>query len=987
MSFQEQHPGPALEQKQQPEPRLRLRSDRSSTTKPSVSKPRQTRGKPKRSRALRVWAGVALALILLGCLATLAGVLYLRHVLVTSLPQIDGQRRVPGLNAPVTVTRNEQGVPTITAATLPDLLFAQGYTTAGDRLWQMDTLRRHAAGELAALLGPALVEHDRRQRYLQLRAVADRAVAQLPPDQLAQLEAYARGVNAYIDATSTQGKSLPLEFRLLAYKPARWTPRDSLLVSLAMWQDLSTEFPQKLDREALSAHLPPDLLADLYPVGSWRDQPPATQGRDLTAPHDVEQIPLDPSQSRYPAPPATGPAPADLLAVSGALGGADRCEGCRSGSNNWAVSGAHTASGAPLLANDMHLSLAIPDIWYEASLHTAPTPGDPSTARVDVTGFTLPGVPFVIVGRNPHVAWGVTNLGADVQDLRVEHLRGDGAHTKYQREDGTWAPATHHHETIQVRGGHDLTLDVLTSTHGNAGSTMETPIISPLYPGERRALSLAWTAFDPAAVSSPFLGVNAATDGASLVASLAHFGGPALNLVWADASGHIGYHALGFVPVRGSAVPRPRNLPAPSAPLEPGRTPPNQIQDGIQDEGATATPEPTLSSQLRPRWMLSAYRPLRPQPKPRPAKLPPVKAQADLPPSPPVITYTIGSPLPPVPIDALDATRAWTGYVPYDALPATVDPKNGFLATANARITPDDFPYTLADDWIDPFRVERIVHLLDGRNALTPADMLHIESDVHSDVNLALAQRLAYALDHADTRVLSPDATQLHEAANLLRGWNGAMDTASPAAAIVTVVRSALWPALLIPQIQAHDSVDKVDAKQAAALVTLYTWGERRSALEVLLQHEPARWLPKGSATWNDFLAATAASALAQAHAPRHLAGWTYGETHTVEIAHPVLGAHPLFSRLLGVQGGTGRQPAPGDGSTIDAIGAHFGPSERFIADLSRADAGLGNVTTGESANPRSPWYLDQFRPWLTGRSFPLPGAQTQARHTLTLSP
>ena len=132
----------------------------------------------------------------------------------------------------------------LTAANLPDLLFAQGYITAGDRLWQMDALRRHAAGELAAILGPAMVEHDRRQRYLQIRAAADRAVTQLPPDQLAQLQAYAGGVNAYIEAH--QG-TLPLEFKLLAYRPALWTPRDSLLVSLAMWQDLSTEFPRKMD--------------------------------------------------------------------------------------------------------------------------------------------------------------------------------------------------------------------------------------------------------------------------------------------------------------------------------------------------------------------------------------------------------------------------------------------------------------------------------------------------------------------------------------------------------------------------------------------------------------------------------------------------------------------------------------------------------------------------------------------------------------------
>ena len=905
--------------------------------------------------------------------------------MAAALPQVDGSVRTSGLRAPVTVARDAQGVPTITAANLPDLLFAQGYTTAGDRLWQMDALRRHAAGELAEIFGSRLVEHDRRQRYLQIRAAADRAVVQLPADERAQLEAYARGVNAYIAAHQ---EALPLEFKLLAYRPSPWTPRDSLLVSLAMWQDLSTEFPRKMDREGLSAHLPAALLPDLYPVGSWRDQPPAAQDRDITAPHEVEQIPLDPSQAGLQRTPAHGPSVKDLLAVSEALVGGERCEGCRSGSNNWAVSGAHTASGGPLLSNDMHLSLAIPDIWYEASLH-ADLSGDLPAGRLDVTGFTLPGTPFVLVGRNARVAWGFTNMGADVQDLRIEHLRSTGDSTEFQRADGSWARAAHHLEAIHVRGGREVTADVLTTTHPSGEGTMETPIISPLYPGETRALSLAWTAYDPAALRSPHLAANLATDGASLVAALAHFGGPALNLVWADTAGHIGYHALGWVPVRGPAVQRPRAVLAPAMPT--GPAPP--------DEGADGPGEPEASLDSQPRLVLSAFRPVRrgrvvahrhgrAQQAQRAVKRP--RASDSVPaPEPPIpaaakFSYTIGSPISSVPVDALDTAQVWTTYVPYEALPAAVDPKNGFLATANARITPDDFPYALANDWADPFRVERLTHLLAGRSGLTPADMLRIETDVHSDVNLALAQRLAYAVDHASSSTTGRDAGRLREAANQLRGWDGAMRVDSTAAAIVTAVREALWPALLVPQIAAHDGVP---TQQAAALADLYTWGERATALELIVQHEPARWLPRPYANWNDFLAATLATALRENHAPGRLSHWHYGELHRVEIAHPVFGARPWLSRLLGIRASSGARPAPGDGTTVDAIGAVFGPSERFTADLASPDAALGNLTTGESANPRSPWYFDQFRPWLAGTTFALPGAQTASTHTLTLLP
>ena len=225
--------------------------------------------KPRRAlRRILITLAVltALSLVLL-----LAAALWLRHAMRAALPQLEGSIAVAGLSAPVTVTRDPQGIPSITAANLDDLLFAQGYVTAQDRLFQMDALRRHAAGELAEILGPSLVEHDRLQRYLQIRSAADRSLAALPPDQLHQLESYARGVNAFI---TTHGDALPVEFHLLHYQPAPWTPRDSLLVSLAMAQELSTEFPQKLNREALSAHLPADLAADLYPITSQRDHPP-----------------------------------------------------------------------------------------------------------------------------------------------------------------------------------------------------------------------------------------------------------------------------------------------------------------------------------------------------------------------------------------------------------------------------------------------------------------------------------------------------------------------------------------------------------------------------------------------------------------------------------------------------------------------------------------------------------------------------------------
>jgi len=1021
----------------------------------------------------------------------------MRANLLTNQGLLDGTVPVSGLTAPVTITRDAQSVPSIHAANLGDLLFAQGYITASDRLFQMDALRRHGAGTLAEILGPSLIQHDREQRILQLRAAADRAAAALPPDQLDQLQAYARGVNAYIASHSAQNhapsaQGLPVEFHILHYSPEPWQPRDSLLIAIVMAQDLSTGFPTKLNREALSASLPPNLVPDLYPAGSWRDHPPTQQPPDLTAPSaPVEQIPLDNTQSSvHPQPgcdklsrpthksgcpqPALSEAegsrfwdmgsqhssaaahnnrvphlrdgsivakvgrtiptphsasPSDLLRIYADLR-AHQCNGCRAGSNNWVVAATHSTTGAPLLSNDMHLGLTAPDIWYEANLHAdGPTP-------LAVEGFTLPGVPFVIVGRNASVAWGFTNSGADVQDVLIEHFRKNASITEYERPDHTWSPVTHHTELIRVRAGHDVTLDVLTTTHTLGATTIETPIISPLYPTEHRPLALAWTVYDPSTLTSPFLAINTATDAASLVAAFASFASVSQNLVYADAH-HIGYHLLGRIPIRGPATQRPR---ATQPFILPNTTPPQDEQDESGDNPSASLPHPrailasysrtqlspfstpqkspssqpkadgpqnppssrpergarsgetpvfVLASTRRNTVILSGAQHSRRTPKVQVQPTPSAPSTTQLPPS--AQAYTIGSPLSNLPVDALDQSQAWSGYIPYDALPSVLDPTSGILATANARITPDDYPYYISDNWADPYRVERINHLLEAsvtaNHPLTPADMLRIQMDVHSEFDLLVAQRLAYALDHS---ALTHKDARLLQAANILRGWNGDVTANSPAAAITFAAYHEIWPMLLAPQIRDYANLRyhlKLDDIQLTRLLNLYTWDEDRTALEQLLQNTPARWLPHAFPNWNDFLATAVERGLHFLNAPRDLSQLTYGSRHPIDIAHPIFGSHSPVSTLLGVATGTGFHPNGGDSTTVKAAGLHFGPSERFTADLADPDNTHANITTGESGNPASPNFLDQFQPWLQGSTFLLPLTHPTLQHTLTLTP
>ena len=793
---------------------------------------------------------------------------WLHRALRDSLPQLDGAISTPGLAAPVTVQRDSLGTPHIRAASLDDLAFAQGYVTAQDRLWQMDIFRRNAAGDLAEILGASMLAHDHAQRVLLVRSTADAITARLSPSDLRYLAAYAAGVNTLIAQQSTH---LPVEFRVLRYAPRPWQPRDSILVALMMAQELTTTFPIELAREQIAAKLPPELIADLYPVGSWRDHPPGQPPPDLTQPQpEIPDVPLDESQTELRSPAHLGA----ILALERSLSlttARFTCAGCRSGSNAWAVSGAHTASGLPLLANDMHLSLTVPGTWYAVDL-AAPA------ANFHAAGISLPGLPFVVAGRNDHISWGFTNLGAAAQDVTIEHLRN---HAEYQDPDGSWHLLAHHSETIAVRGGSNVTLDVLSTARG--------PIITPLLRDEHRDLSLSWTIYNPSASGFPLLALNSASDWPGFCAALSLLNAPALNAVYADAAGHIGYHAAGSVPVRGSLA----------------------------------------------------------QP----------------------------APIPTVPVDVL-AAPPWVGSIPFDQLPHSYDPPEGFLAVANSRITPDGYAFPISLDWDSPFRAERIGHqLLNSRN-LKPVDMLALQMDIHSAVDLEIAHRIAYAIDHIPTA-----SKQLRQAADLLRSWNGEVDMHSPAANTVSAATDALWPMLLQPRL----------GRPGGNEWQAYTWGESTFVLEELIVHQPARWLPPHFADWNQLLAAATEQGLRTHGAPFKLELWPYGHTHFFNVSHPFFGASSFLRAALDLPVGSGPTPYSGDATTVRQMKRNFGPSERMTADLADPNTLQLTLLNGESGNVLSPWFSDQWSAWYTGTPLQIPyspaASSAAAAHTLVLQP
>ena len=477
----------------------------------------------RRSPLVRVllWFLAAVLAILAGAAA------YAWFVAYSALPQLDGRLQISGLSAAVTVTRDSHGVPDIEASSLEDLFFAQGYVTAQDRLWQMDIMRRYGAGELSEILGEDRLKIDREQRILGLGAAARKSLQLAGSSDRSFLEAYARGVNAYI---GTHGNRLPIEFRILGYAPKPWLAEDSVVIANVMVKDLNYHyFFDALAREKILAKLGPELTADLYVNRSWHDRVPTVMRDDLAEPQnntgdsddDDDDDDSGPDNSvtetAFPAHAPQG-LPVETQPVE---------DSPVNGSNDWVISGVHTVTGKPLLANDMHLGHQMPNLWYEAHLHAG---------TLDVAGVTLPGMPYVIVGHNQRIAWGFTNVGPTVTDVYIENFNQQG---EYQTPGG-WMKPEHRVETVHVKGKPDVTVDVRITRHG--------PIITELVPGETRPLALSWTLYD--GLRMPFFDVNAAQNWEEFRHAFSQLDAPGQNVVYADVDGNIGYQATGKIPIR-----------------------------------------------------------------------------------------------------------------------------------------------------------------------------------------------------------------------------------------------------------------------------------------------------------------------------------------------------------------------------------------------------------------------------------------------------
>ncbi|HVI07860.1 MAG TPA: penicillin acylase family protein [Candidatus Binatia bacterium] len=828
----------------------------------------------RRSNPLRIllWILVVLAVFAAGAAS------YAYFLVRSALPQLDGSLRVNGLKARVKVTRDQHGVPTIEAATPEDLFFAQGYVTAQDRLWQMDVMRRFASGELSEILGKDTLKIDREQRILGLRAAARKSLQMVSARDLAYQDAYTRGVNAFINSHLDR---LPIEFRILKYRPQPWQLEDSIVIANQMVKDLNYyTFSDIFERERILARLGPELTSDLYVNRSWHDRPPTVMRQDLNSDEDEDDSDDDDDDGPDDSVtelclPSSAPCVDSVDATSAkrrkhapspvAIWNQNRPE-ATNGSNDWVISGALTVTGKPLLSDDMHLGHQMPNLWYEAHL---------KSGSFDVAGVTLPGLPFVIVGHNQRVAWGFTNVGPTVTDAFIENFNPQG---EYQTPKG-WQQPDHRMEVIHVKGEPDVNLDVRITRHG--------PIVSELIPGETRQIALRWTLYDGLHV--PFFDVDSAQNWDEFQKAFSQLDAPGQNVVYADVDGNIGYHTTGRVPIRASG-------------------------DGS------------------------------------------------------------------LPASGADDAHEWTSFIPFDKLPTIYNPPSGVIATANGRIAPDKYPYSISTGWEAPWRTERIYHVLESGRKFSPSDMLALQDDIHSEIDLYAAERFVYAIDHA-----AHPSPRVKQAADLMRNWDGRMSAAAAAPTIAVRSEHELTRLLLEPKL--GPAKEGSSSEDSTLSWKSYHWQMRTVWLQNVIFHQPKRWLPEKYSNYDELLTAAVEAAVSEPEAPKNLAAWHWGAENAVDIEHPVLSKIPVVRQWAA----PGRHEQSGSGYTVKAVTAHHGPSERFTSNLADLDRSTLNVVTGQGGNFLSPYYMDQWRAWYEGTTFDLPfsaqAVEKNAAHRLTLEP
>ena len=821
---------------------------------------------------------VALALIATGGAAYYFKSYLPNTVAPKSFPQIDGEIQVEGLDAPVDVYRDRMGIPNIYASTLHDLFFAQGYVHAQERFWQMDTWRHIGSGTLSEMFGKGQVDTDTFLRTLGWRVTAEQEYQGLDPQSKAIIESYTAGVNAYLKDHDTT--ALSLEYAVLGllsadYKIKPWTPVNSMTWGKAMAWDLRGNMDEEIQRAVLLKTLTPEQVAELFPDYP-PDHPVIVNKIGGTASNTEKQ--LSEVAANLSLSTADLQHLAERVTVLDAILGP---QGDGIGSNSWAVSGSRTTTGMPLLANDPHLSIQMPSIWFQIGMHCKPKS---DACPFEVAGFSFAGVPGVVIGHNDKVAWGFTNVGPDVMDLYIEKVNPENPN-QYE-VNGKWVDFETRQEKINVVGGDPVDITVKLSRHGPVISEAYGPLKNEGEPKDKEfepfkdragiplpanyVIALRWTALSPSTPFQAIWGFNKAQNWEDFRNAARNFHVPAQNLLFADVQGNIAYQMPGDIPIRAKGD---GTLPVP----------------GWTDE------------------------------------------------------------------------YEWTGFIPFEDLPYTFNPKEGYIATANNQVPPSDYPTFITHDWDYGFRAQRIVDMI--QNAPGKIDIAYIQSmqgddfDANGPVYVPLLLGLSELSDNEA------------KAQGLLNGWDYQARADSSAAAVF----NSFWRHLL--QNTFNDELPE------------RYWPDGGSRWNEVMRHldESSTWWDDKTTsdkveTRQDILRKSFEQGVAELEKMfgRDLSKWNWGEMHASTFRNGTLGdsgiapIEALFNR--------GPYPTSGGEAIVNATGwsvkdgyeTNWLPSMRMIVDLGNLDHSVTVHTTGESGHAYHRHYDDMAPMWANIQYYPM---------------
>jgi penicillin amidase len=791
-----------------------------------------------------------------------------------SFPQIDGEIKVPGLNGKVDVYRDSMGIPHIYATNMHDLFFAQGYVHAQDRFWQMDFWRHTGSGTLSEMFGAGQNSTDAFLRSLGWKQTAEAEWEGLDAETKSMLESYSAGVNAYLK--DHKGNALSLEYAVLKllspdYQLTEWTPINSLTWGKAMAWDLRGNLDDEIERAVMLKTFTPEQVKQLYP--DYPKDHPIIVNKIGVEGQKSNVADLRPSTFDY------AELPLDALSnntslLNAALG--EWSDGI--GSNSWAISGKLTNTGKPLLANDPHLGIQMPSIWYQIGMRCA-------ECGYEVAGFSFAGVPGVVIGHNAKIAWGFTNTGPDVMDLFIEKVNPDNPN-QYE-VNGAWVDFETREEQIKTAGGDIVTITVRSTRHG--------PVISDTYgklkdkgdPKDKKfqpfkdragielpeqyAIALAWTALKPSTPFKAIWGFGKAQNWEEFRAAARDFHVPAQNLIYADVDGNIGYQMPGDVPIRKG--------------------------------GDGTTPVPGWTDDYE-----------------------------------------------------------WTGYIPFEELPYTFNPVEGYIVTANNQVNPYDYKYLITKDWDYGWRANRIVDLI--KSAPGKIDIAYIQK-MHGDSYDANAETFVpLVLD------LKLDA-KFAPAVDTLKGWDY-QDRADSAPAAVF---EAIWSHLI-----KNTFNDDLNERFAS------TGGSRWSEVMRNLVKNPDdpfwddKSTPDVTENMNDILQKSVADAVTELEGlfGKDLSKWNWGDMHAATFRNQTLGKsgvaliEDLFNRGPYRVSGTKIGVNATGWSVNEGYETNWLPSMRQIIDLSDLNNSLTVHTTGESGHAYNKHYADMSQLWADIKYYPM---------------